>query len=910
MGSTPSEAKTCSFPQEMHFQGHWRTYQTRLLDRFGDCVQPRLHLVAAPGSGKTVLGIELVRRINQPTLVLAPTIAIRNQWKERLLDKFLPPGFPEPEWISTDLRNPVLFTVATYQSLHALCSGKPHEAAEYEAISQEQNSATEELELEEDQNPDLQDFVPELLRGFKTLVLDEAHHLRTEWWRSLKSVAASLRPKIISLTATPPYDVTPYEWEHYEELCGHVDAEVSVPELVMEGDLCPHQDYVRFGAPAQRELQQISEFRSAVQAFRERLKRDEALKSAVLHHPWLADTENHIPQILDNPEYLSSMLVFLRSAGVDVPKSALRLLGLDPRDKLPQEDLEWYEVLLTNFLYRDEQVSDEDLKKKLRHELQGLGAIERRKVVLTGPADHMKLLTTSKTKLKSIQEVVSLESRAMGEALRCVVLTDFIRKEEFPRDGNHEIEFEDIGVVPIFETLRRADIPAIRLGVLCGSLVIIPAESEAMLRDCAKEMNAALQGLRLDRLHHAPNYVVVELTGPFHDGLVRLLTSLFNKGGVNVLVGTKSLLGEGWDAPWINTLVLASFVGSYVLSNQMRGRSIRVDPKQPGKTANVWHLVCVEPGDFGPGPDYELLGRRCSTFVGVSTTEAKIENGTARLALGQPPYSLNQLSELNDITWMRALDREGLRKTWQDALAAGQVNQMTEGLRAKDSTPRGFVFANTIAALSVQAFWVFETVFSQLMRVVLRSGMGQHFFSYLGFVSFLAGIASLPWSVMAVWRLICHGTPEASLRQIGMVILESLKYEGSLDSKLADFRVNVETNRDGSVYCWLEGGTGYDQAIFLRCLHEVLSPIDNPRYLLAKSRLWRFFHEDYFAVPEVLGRKKEFAEVFSANWGRHVGKVELFYTRTLEGRKMLLRARIHSFVASFQSRSERVSCWK
>jgi len=28
-----------------------------------------------------------------------------------------------------------------------------------------------------------------------------------------------------------------------EELCGSVDAEVSVPELVMQGDLCPHQDF-------------------------------------------------------------------------------------------------------------------------------------------------------------------------------------------------------------------------------------------------------------------------------------------------------------------------------------------------------------------------------------------------------------------------------------------------------------------------------------------------------------------------------------------------------------------------------------------------------------------------------------------------------------------------------------------
>ncbi len=32
----------------------------------------RLHVVAAPGAGKTVLGIEVLRRINKPTLILSP----------------------------------------------------------------------------------------------------------------------------------------------------------------------------------------------------------------------------------------------------------------------------------------------------------------------------------------------------------------------------------------------------------------------------------------------------------------------------------------------------------------------------------------------------------------------------------------------------------------------------------------------------------------------------------------------------------------------------------------------------------------------------------------------------------------------------------------------------------------------
>ena len=66
---------------------------------------------------------------------------------------------------------------------------------------------------------------------------------------------------------------------------------------------------------------------------------------------------------------------------------------------------------------------------------------------------------------------------------------------------------------------------------------------------------------------------------------------MFEKGLFKVLIATKSLLGEGWDSPCINTLIMASFVGSYVLSNQMRGRAIRFYNQNVNKKANDWHLA-------------------------------------------------------------------------------------------------------------------------------------------------------------------------------------------------------------------------------------------------------------------------------------------------------------------------------
>ena len=72
----------------------------------------------------------------------------------------------------------------------------------------------------------------------------------------------------------------------------------------------------------------------------------------------------------------------------------------------------------------------------------------------------------------------------------------------------------------------------------------------------------------------------------------------------------------------------------------------------------------------------------------------------------------------------------------------------------------------------------------------------------------IAAVVTLPWSLIALWRFIRHGTPERSIKQIGRAVLEALEYEGSIDRRAGEFRVCADRNRDGTVYCWIGGGTG------------------------------------------------------------------------------------------------------
>lgn len=725
--------------------------------------------------------------------------------------------------------------------------------------------------------------------------------------------------QVVALTATPPYDVPPQEWRRYQRMCGPIDAEVSVPELVRERNLCPHQDYVYFSHPSEAECARIHEFRSGVRQFVEELVRNEPFIEAIRTHPWLRDPAGHAEAILSRPSYLSSMLVFLDAAGVPVPRSALEVLGL-PRKRLPPLDLEWLEILLTGCFYQDADsyAQQAALMDDLCRSLKRLGAVERRKVMLRSTRTITRLLRSSITKLDSICRIVDLEREALGDALRLVILTDFVRRADLPRGPDDLRPLNRIGVATIFEKLRREGHGGVRLGVLSGSLVIVPAASVGRLREIGTTMGIEADRIRCTPLRHDAGYTSVEIQGAGRQRIVRLVTRLFSEGGITCLVGTKALLGEGWDAPSINALVLASFVGSYMLSNQMRGRAIRTQPGNPQKTANIWHPVCVEEGPEGPGHDFAMLSRRFRAFVGVSFTEPTIENGVERLGLGAEPFTRGRVEAINEGMAGRALDRPGLRAAWDEALHRGE-----EGFRfvreirtAPVLLPRGFVFANTILALAWRGLLLGGYVITHHMGTALRAAQVHESLGALLFAAawlcLIGAAASLPWLVKALWLFVRHGPIASSMRQVGRALLDTLTEIDAISTGRTQLRVRCEKGEHGEVSCSLEGGTAYEKSVYLDALVELLNPVANPRYLIVRRTplLGRFGREDYLVVPQVVGRKKESAEVLLRNWKRRVGPADLVYTRTAEGRRLLLKARGHALSAAFRPRSERISCWK
>lgn len=880
---------------QLSFKGQWRQYQQRILDKsesfMGD---GKIHLVAAPGSGKTTLGIEFIRRFGNPTLILVPTVTIRQQWVDRIKQAFLSDANQAEQLISQDLKRPKMITVATYQALHSSMN---------QVVGDGLIEDTDDTAQQEHFN--FQDF--DIRKTFEdkdlgTLCLDECHHLRNEWWKSLESFRKAFpKIKMISLTATPPYEGEPALWERYISMCGEIDEEITVPELVKEGTLCPHQDYVYFAFPTMEERTQLDQFEKQKLNFLTKLSTDINFSNTIQSSPALSNQISD-DELLANPKYLSAILIFLRSKELPFPQRFQELLAAKA---LPTFTLEWFETLLNGIIF---QVPNwfgftEEALNQLKSDLKANGLIERNQVKLIRNKKQDVLLNQSLGKLNAVRDIFKAEYQALGSNLRQLVLTDFIRKDFQVHLGDKNAQFTQLGVLSYFESIRREMIEqswTVPVAVLTGSLVIIPTSAKEHLERLIP--NSRLSYDVIGQLSQE-DYLKVSISGSYHD-LVTALTQLFQDGYIKVIIGTKSLLGEGWDAPCVNSLILASFVGSFMLSNQMRGRAIRVWPDNPNKTSNIWHLVSInlsprrwfefqddeEKYDetlelrlYGLSPDLDLLDRRMTQFLGLHYQEPTIESGIDRLDLNQLTFSQKGLEKLNQNAITLSQKRQELKDRWQEALPLNEEMEVANEVEVdKQFLPLAYLNDWKKALLLFQALVVSFNIYDASKYVI-----GGSLSNFNLTILLLAVIAlAIVWGRYAIYK-----SPYKRLEVFGEAIHQALLDAGQIETKESAPRVVRDSKQALYNAIYLKGASMKEKEIFAQAITEFFAPIENQRYILKASRKV-VDQTEYFAVPSMFERRKDDATAFLERIQKSVGKYDLIYTRSAQGRPILLEARI------------------
>lgn len=853
----------------LNFLFNWRPYQAKVLENFSSHIDDNhFHIVAPPGSGKTILGIEIIKQIGKKTLVLAPTLTIRNQWEDRLQNFFTTDcNFAQ---VSFNIKEPSDITFSTYQALHSFYKSFEDKKVYYDFFKK---------------------------HGIEVLLLDEAHHLKNEWWKCLYDLKEQHIQTVVALTATPPYDSDNSEIQKYFKLCGEIDDEIIVPDLVKEHNLCPHQDLVYLSKPEDQEINFIAEFRLKIAQFVTDILKDTEFISFLKQHRFYAKTEENLEELYKFSDFFSSMLIFLHETEERIPFEKLRVLGFDKDEDIdfPSITNEWIQILFQHLLVVDREnlIEHKTYLDILEKRLRKLAVFRKNKVNLVGNELLYKSLSSSPSKLKSITTIVQQEQQNLQDDLRCVILSDYIRKEYLNCPQSEIKEIKKLGVVPIFHHLRVSTRDKTNLAVLSGSLVVIHSSLIAKLGFIDPIQNYNYTPLKSDT-----EFVILTSTNTSNYTIVEVITQLFELGHIKILVGTKSLLGEGWDAPSINSLILASVVGSFVTSNQMRGRAIRIDNQTPHKVGLIWHLACIDTTDELGGRDFEILTRRFDAFLGVSNDEKTlISNGIERLQLPSS-FTEENIQQQNKKTLELSKNRNLIAQRWTNAISDGKgiIKELTfYNEKNKQYSKQKKLYYQDIVKYTVGEIIIGLSFF--LPEFILKN------FNVLlqkGIVYFLLALSSalgltFGYKIYKSAQLYLYfGLIHKKIDKMAAAILESLNRLNHLTTPLNEIQIKTELLAKGNVSCTIHGTNRYESSLFIKALDELLQPIDNPKYLLIKTSWFRrkLKLHNFFSVPEIFGVRKKECQVFLSHWNKHLGKSKLVYTRTLDGRKLLLKARL------------------
>jgi len=551
--------------------------------------------------------------------------------------------------------------------------------------------------------------------------------------------------------------------------------------------------------------------------------------------------------------------------------------------------------MLQGVLVDDEDLFDnhELLIESLRDDLSKRGGLEAKRITLQNNQELKKLMASSLAKMDSMVEITRREYACLQDELSMVILTDYIRLEALSLDS-----VKKIGVVPIFKALVKANICP-NIAILTGSLKVIPKTLIPYVQESLP--TCEFHDLEIE------GYVSIKIRDKYKNQLVGIITEAVNEKKINVIIGTVALLGQGWDCPAINSLILASLVGSFVLSNQMRGRAIRRSKTDPKKVANIWHLVSITRHDYEAHrlssasdlSDYRTLKRRFRGFVGIAYHDNVIQNGLERLDIITEEKLSREYEDVNENMYQLAKNRDVTSRRWHEILAkfGGEEIKIVDTLKRRARLENFKVFAvHDLQQLILGLVGMIGFAILNLIRGVATR---------IGTVEIVVFLFFALWELYFLKRLIGHYNPVKNMEQVGDAVLTALCEVGAIGTpqELISHTVEItETDwgkdlrdRKANLHSTnLHGATVYENNLYIKCIQEVYGRVDNARYIIKVSSLFGY-RTTYFNVPTLFAVNKKNAETFYDEWRRSVGNGKLVYTRNTEGRKSLLNARKGSF---------------
>jgi superfamily II DNA or RNA helicase len=930
------------------YPGPLRRYQAMAVDAFEKARasgRRRAYLVLPPGAGKTLVGLEIARRLGNPTIALGPNTAIQEQWVKQW--RQYQPGLVEAS-DSADLEAPI--TALNYQSIcnldshnpaldeqvaelqgevdgqHPAGDANPHHQADAARLRGHARrliaEAGDHAKLMEILHPNGRRLIERIkAAGQFTIILDECHHLLEMWGYLLRALVDELGDGVflVGLTATPPSEMDAREAVLYQELFGSADFEVPTPAVVKEGNLAPYQELAYLTTPLEHETAYIAEEKTRFEELVTEMTRPDL--GTVSFLDWLRtrifdrQTKEGVPVAWprfesDHPELALAALRYCFANQLPPPEGA----RLGEAHRRPPDANDWVVLIgdyCTGHLRESADPKDLEAWEMIRRALPSLGYVLTRQGVhsYVSPVDRVLLLSASKG--VAAIEILTAEQRALGQNLRALLLCDY-------EVAGSELVGKLRGVLD-----AQAGSAALLLKTLlsdAGTASLDPILVTGKTVACSRATGTALipwlgeqAGDLKDRLSTAGLFQsgadgwddVVEVApspGAWSAAeYLPMITSYFEEGRSHCLIGTRGLLGEGWDAKSINVLIDLTGVTTTTSVHQMRGRSLRLDPKLPHKVADNWDVVCVARDHPKGTADYDRFVRKHRNYFAI-TSAGEIESGVGhvdqRLSPFGPP-AVEVASTVNLDVLQRSEGRDHIYDLW--GIGRPYQNLPTETVRIRSTRPLGLPAQHLLAGRpGVPAPPLLK---ARAVGGVVAGGAALAFGLATGqdLLGFGAGVllaaGGTGWAASSILSYANRLGPSSALEDLAAAVADGLAGAGLMDGRLGAAAIRIVTQPDGYYRCYLEGASLSDSTLFATALDELLAPLQSPRYIIPRyvsgppagwveglRLLARQFGNPrlgaavvYHAVPSALAANKSRVQAFQVAWNAHVSAGEALF---------------------------------
>jgi len=772
-------------------------------------------------------------------------------------------------------------------------------------------------------HPNGRAFIEELkTAGPLLLVLDECHHLLEVWGRLIGELLDQLpNALVLGLTATPPEALTADQAVLVDELFGTPLYRVSIPAVVKVGDLAPFVELAWLTSPTPSEDDWLAE---EAERFRELITQltDPSFGSMPflqwLDARFVASRSPWLTLVKEQPDVCRAVLRLHHVGMIGLPSGARMQ---EEHRSAPTAD-DWVLLVddwLTGRLTRTGLPQDEQVVEAVRRALPSVGYQWTKRGIRRGRSPVDRVLARSESKTAAVVEICNHEHLNLAERMRMLVLCDHERAgATLPADLTGVIDQQAGSAHAMLSALVSAP-------ETCGlNPMLVTGKTVAGTTATLTAFLAWLPDRSLaDSLRVEPmDAVLAQLAGPWEARQwVAHVTAYFQDGHCQVLVGTRALLGEGWDAKRITGLADVTAVTTITSVVQTRGRALRTDPLWPEKVAVNWSLVCVSDKHPKGGNDWDRLVRKHAGYFGIDP-EGQIVDGVAHLDPTFSPFVPPPVAEFgaaNARAVVRSEQRATIREQWQ--VGQPYVDTAVYGIRIKEKgVAGGFGFGLGAGPADV----VLRPDAAEL-RGLRRHAARDRATSLLAgagvLAALVAGVAGAPL-VLAGGVLVglaaayararshlrhgeelLHGAEEApSVIRIASAVADGLLAAGLV--RRGSDSVEVVLDSEGEYRCVLHEVDETEADLFATALDEAVSPINLPRYLLPRwvrtkrditwwRSLWAGFGRlkadgvVWHAVPSVLGVNAERAAAYAKAWDHWIGGGEPVYTGSPEGQGIL-----------------------